>query len=160
MSISTCHLDNFDRSSWKSRPFIMKILTVHLEKLDLSSWNSRSFIMKLWTVHHENLHRLSRKPRPFIQKISTVHHENLDRSSRNFRSFIMKPSTAHNKNSTLRKKISTAHPANKSQLLAKMAFHTEMIAHKVWHTWNIHCRRKNTLVVSDQYWFHSLWAIF
>ena len=62
------HHENLDLSSWKSRPFIMKISTVHHEHLDRSTWKSRPFIMKISTVHHENLDHLIWKSRPFVIK--------------------------------------------------------------------------------------------
>ena len=110
MKISTVHHENLDRSSWKSWPFIMKISAIHHENLDRSSWKSRLFIMKIWTVHHENFDRLSWKSRPFIMKISTVLHENLDHSSWKSRPFVIKPRPF----------------IMKSQLLAKMAFQTNV----------------------------------
>ena len=100
MQFWTCHYENLDVhdknlncSTWKSRPFSMKIWTVHQENLDCWTWISQSFNMKkltvqpfnmeISTVQHENLNRSSWESRPFIMKISTVHHENLDRSTWN-----------------------------------------------------------------------------
>ena len=57
MEILTCHYENLDRSTWKSRPLIMKILTVHHENLNWSTWKPPPFIMKILTIHHENLNR-------------------------------------------------------------------------------------------------------
>ena len=132
MKMSTVHHENLDRSSWKSRPFIMKISTVHHENLGHSSWKSRLFIMKISTVHHENLGRSSWKSRPFIMKISTVHHKNLARSSWKSRPFIIKISTVLHENldhSSWKSRPFVIKPRPfimKSQLLAKMAFQTNV----------------------------------
>ena len=110
MKISTFYHENFDRPIWTSRPLNMKMSTFHHKNLEHSLWNSRLFIMKILTVHHENLDRSSWKSRPFIMKISTVLHENLDHSSWKSRPFVIKPRPF----------------IMKSQLLAKMAFQTNV----------------------------------
>ena len=72
LTFSNSHHVNLDRSSWKSRPFIMKISNCHHENLDLLSWKSwpfiiksRPVIMKILVIHN---------------KISTSHHTNLGHS--------------------------------------------------------------------------------
>ena len=132
MKISTVQYEHLDRSTWKCRPFIIKISNIHCEILDCSSWKSRPFIMKILTVHHENLGHSSWKSRPFVMKISTVHHENLDRSSWKSRPFIMKISTVLHENfdhSSWKSRPFVIKPRPfimKSQLLAKMAFQTNV----------------------------------
>ena len=91
MKISIVLHEHMDCSSWKFRPFNMKIWTVHHENVDHSSWKSGPFIIKISTVHHENLDRSN-------MKISTVQHENLDRSSWKSCPFNMKISTDHHEN--------------------------------------------------------------
>ena len=104
-----CHYENIDLSSWKFKPFNMKISTFQHENLDSSSWKSRSFIMKISTIYHENLGRSSWKSRPFIMKIWP---------------FLLKISTVRNKILTVCNKIWAVRHENKSQLFPEMAFHT------------------------------------
>ena len=76
------------KAGWRDTPFVLRdfsqgnkqSLIGHYENIDLSSWKFKPFNMKISTFQHENLDSSSWKSRQFIMKISTVYHENLDRS--------------------------------------------------------------------------------
>ena len=61
---STCHHENLDLSSWKSRPVPINF--------DLSSRKFQPVIKKIPTCHHENLDRSSWKSQPFTIKLRPV----------------------------------------------------------------------------------------
>ena len=67
--------ENLDRSSWKFRPFNMKITTVQHENLGRSSWKSGPFIMEISTTRNK-ISAAWNNISTGRNKISTVLHEN------------------------------------------------------------------------------------